>query len=331
MLPRKCTSCASISCPAAAFLLEYPGVKQTEIVAVGGGPAGLTAGIYAARSGHKVVVLEKGIPGGQMAMTSEVENYPGFSEPVKGMLLAQTMEQQATRFGCELITAEATGISVSPRGFHVLTTSEEVVAATVIVCTGVMPKRLGAPGEKELVGRGVSYCAVCDGPLFRGKEVAVVGGGDSALDEALYLSNLAARVHVVHRRDEFRACKFAQQRLRERSNVDYHLSSVVQSFDGAQRLAGLTLKSLKDDSNYSIPVAGAFVYVGWLPNTNWCSNLVELDSSGNVRTDDRLRTSFPGAFAAGDVRSTHLRQVATAVGDGALAAMSAHDFLSGKR
>jgi thioredoxin reductase (NADPH) len=306
-------------------------LKQTEILAVGAGPAGLTAGIYASRSGHKVQVIEKSFAGGQMALTSEVENYPGFSEPVGGMLLAQTMEQQATRFGCEMLNAEATGIAATASGFEVATTAGPVAAATVIVCSGVKPKQLGVPGEKELAGRGVSYCAICDGPLFKGREVAVLGGGDSALDEALYLSNIAARVHVIHRRDEFRACKLAQQRLRERTNVDYHLSCVVESFDGTQRLEGLTVKNLKDASNYSLPVAGAFIYVGWLPNTGWCSNLLALDDAGNIKTDDRLRTSVPGIFAAGDVRNTHLRQVATAVGDGALAAMSAHDYLTGKR
>jgi thioredoxin reductase (NADPH) len=306
-------------------------LKQTEILAVGAGPAGLTAGIYASRSGHKVIVLEKSFAGGQMALTSEVENYPGFSEPVGGMLLAQTMEQQATRFGCEMLNAEATGIAATSGGFEVSTTAGPVAAATVIVCSGVKPKQLGVPGETELAGRGVSYCAICDGPLFKGREVAVLGGGDSALDEALYLSNIVARVHVVHRRDEFRACKLAQERLRERSNVDYHLSCVVESFDGTQRLDGLTVKNLKDASSYSLPVAGAFVYVGWLPNTGWCSSLLALDDAGNIKTDDRLRTSVPGIFAAGDVRNTHLRQVATAVGDGALAAISAHDYLIGKR
>jgi len=306
-------------------------VKQTEILAVGGGPAGLTAGIYAARSGHKAIVLEKSFAGGQMALTSEVENYPGFSEPVSGMLLAQTMEQQAARFGCEMLNAEAIGITTTPAGFEVSTTAGPVAAAAVIVCSGVKPKLLGAPGEKELTGRGVSYCAVCDGPLFKGREVAVIGGGDSALDEALYLSNIVARVHVIHRRDEFRACKFAQQRLRERTNVDYHLSCVVESFNGTQRLENLTVKNLKDTSTYVLSAAGAFIYVGWLPNTGWCSNLLALDDSGNIKTDDRLRTNVPGVFAAGDVRNTHLRQVATAVGDGALAAMSAHDFLIGKR
>ncbi len=306
-------------------------MNQTEILAVGAGPAGLTAGIYGARSGHKVLVLEKSISGGQMALTSEVENYPGFGEPVNGLQLAQTMEQQATRFGCEILNAEATGIAASSGGFEVATSAGPVAAAAVIVCSGVVPRRLGVPGERELVGRGVSYCAVCDGPLFKGREVAVIGGGDSALDEALYLANIAARVHVVHRRDEFRACRLAQERLRERDNVTYHLSCVVESINGTQRVQDLTVKNLKDATTYALPVNAVFIYVGWLPNTGWCANLLALDDARNIKTDGRLRTSVPGVFAAGDVRNTPLRQVATAVGDGALAAMSAHDFLIGKR
>ena len=306
-------------------------MKQTEILAVGAGPAGLTAGIYAARSGHRALVLEKSFAGGQMALTNEVENYPGFSEPVSGMLLAQTMEQQATRFGCEMLNAEATGIAITPDGFEVTTTAGPVAATTVIVCSGVKPKQLGVPGEKELAGRGVSYCAICDGPLFKEGEVAVIGGGDSALDEALYLSNIAARVHVVHRRDEFRGCKLAQERLRERANVSYHLSCVVDSINGTERVESLTIENLKDGSTFILPVRGAFIYVGWLPNTGWCSNLLALDDVRNIKTDERLRTNVPGVFAAGDVRNTLLRQIATAVGDGALAAISAHDFLIGKR
>jgi thioredoxin reductase (NADPH) len=266
-----------------------------------------------------------------MALTNEVENYPGFSEPVSGMLLAQTMEQQAIRFGCEVLNAEATGITAGPDGFEVSTNAGPIAAATVIVCTGVKPRLLGVPGEKELSGRGVSYCAVCDGPLFKEGEVAVIGGGDSALDEALYLSNIAARVHVVHRRDEFRGCKLAQERLRERANVSYHLSCVVDSINGTERVESLTIENLKDGSTFILPVRGAFIYVGWLPNTGWCSNLLALDDVRNIKTDERLRTNVPGVFAAGDVRNTLLRQIATAVGDGALAAISAHDFLIGKR
>ncbi len=304
---------------------------STDVVIVGAGPAGLTAGIYAARSGHSVLIVEKSFAGGQMALTSEVENYPGFAEPVSGLLLAQTMEQQAARFGCRTLNTEVTGIKPLDLGFEVATTAETVICQSAVICTGVRPRRLDVPGEDALVGRGVSYCAVCDGPLFRGREVAVVGGGDSALDEALYLANIASVVHVIHRRDEFRGGRLAQERLRARQNVTFHLSCVVEAFTGTERLSGVDLRNLKTGVATTLSVNGAFIYVGWNPNTAWCRGLVRLDDSGNVVTDDRLQTSVPGLFAAGDVRATRLRQIATAVGDGALAAMMAHDFLAGAR
>ena len=306
-------------------------MEKLEILIAGAGPAGLTAGIYASRAGHRTLVLEKAFAGGQMALTSEVQNYPGFAEPVSGMSLAETMKQQATRFGCEVLNAEATGIATTSAGFEVLTTAGPVAAAAVIICSGVKPKLLGVPGEKELSGRGVSYCAVCDGPLFRGREVAVVGGGDSALDEALYLAGICSRVHIIHRRDEFRAVRVAQDRVRARDNVDLHLSSVVTAITGTARLESLEMASTKDGSRSSLPVAGLFIYVGSVPNTQWCRGVVKLDDSGFVICDERLGTGIPGVFAAGDIRVSRLRQIATAVGDGALAAMMAHEYLLGKR
>jgi thioredoxin reductase (NADPH) len=306
-------------------------LKQTEILIVGGGPAGLTAGIYGSRSGRKTTIIEKQFAGGQLALTSDIENYPGFARPVNGMELSQTMEQQALKFGCEIVNAEVTGIHAAEDGFEVTATGEPVRARAVIVCTGAKPRKIGIEGEERLAGRGVSYCAVCDGPLFRGREIAVLGGGDSALDEALYLSSIAAAVHVIHRRDEFRGCRLAQDRVRARANVEFHLSSVVSAINGMDRLESLELRNVKDDSRSALAVSGLFIYIGWLPNTGWCSGLLKLDETGYVVADDRLRASVPGVFAAGDVRNTHLRQVATAVGDGALAAMSAHDFLIGKR
>ncbi len=301
---------------------------STDIAIAGAGPAGLTAGIYAARSGHKVLLIEKSFAGGQMAMTSEVENYPGFSEPVNGMLLAQTMERQALRFGCQMLNGEVTSLSQIPAGYELTTTAEKVTAKSLVICTGVKPRQLGVPGERELVGRGVSYCAVCDGPLFRNREVAVVGGGDSALDEAVYLANIASRVHIIHRRDQFRACQMAQERARRQPNVVFHLSRVIKAIEGGERLQNLKVQDLKTGAVSDLAVTGLFVYVGWIPNTAWCRDLVRLDDSGNIVTDEHLRTSRPGIFAAGDVRNTPLRQVATAVGDGALAAMSAHAYLS---
>ena len=303
----------------------------TEILVVGGGPAGLTAGIYGSRSGHNTTVMEKSFSGGQMALTPDVENYPGFAEPVNGMQLAQTMEQQAQRFGCTMANYEATGIRRSETGFEVRTTGDTFEAGAVIICSGAQPRKLGIPGEKGLTGRGVSYCAVCDGPLFRGREVAVVGGGDSALDEAFYLSNIVSRVHVIHRRDEFRGCKLALDRLRRKDNVTFHLSTIVTRINGTDRVESLDLGTPTGAGVGQLAVAGLFIYVGWLPNTQWCGGLLALDASGAVTTDDRLQASVPGVFAAGDVRATRLRQVATAVGDGALAAMMAHDYLASKQ
>jgi thioredoxin reductase (NADPH) len=305
-------------------------MTRTELLVVGAGPAGLTAGIYGSRSGRQTTVVERAFAGGQMALTSDVENYPGFAEPVTGLELAQTMERQARRLGCSFASDTALGIRGTEAGFELTGTSDRYSASSIIICSGATPRRLGVPGEKELTGRGVSYCAVCDGPLFRGREVAVIGGGDSALDEALYLTGISGRVHIVHRRDEFRGCRQALERLRRRDNVVFHLSTTVAAMSGQTRLEQLELRHVRTGATSSLPVSGVFVYVGLVPNTQWCHEFVELDPSGAVRTDDRLQTSVPGVYAAGDVRSTHLRQIATAVGDGALAAMMAGTYISSR-
>lgn len=301
---------------------------EAEIAVVGAGPAGITAGIYGARSGHRTLVLESALLGGQTGLTAEVENYPGFAEPVSGLALTQAMQQQAQRFGCEFASVEAIGLARTDSGLIVTTPGDPVHARAVIIATGVKSRPLGVPGEAELVGRGVSYCAVCDGPLFRNHEVAVVGGGDSAMDEALYLAGLCSRVHLIHRRDQFRGAKTAEDRLRRNPKVNLILSCVVTSVIGSTHVESIEVKSLKDGSTFSLPVAGLFVYVGSVPNTGWCGSAVQLDESGFVITDGHLATSSPGIFAAGDVRVTPLRQICTAVADGALAAMSAHHFLN---
>lgn len=304
-------------------------MNTPDILVIGAGPAGLTAGLYGARSGHATVVLERALPGGQVAQTSEVENYPGFAEPVQGIALTQAMEAQARRFGCTVETGEVAGIASGPGGLVVSTTSGEYRPRTAIIASGVLSRTLGLDREDALRGRGVSYCAVCDGPLFRGREVAVVGGGDSALDESLYLAGICSRVHLVHRRDEFRGNKTAEDRLRARANVTLHLSSLVTALHGEKRLEAIDLTSRKDGAVARLPVSGLFIYVGSVPNTTWCRGVVALDELGFVVADSRLRTNVPGLFVAGDVRVTPLRQIATAVADGALAAMSAHDYLSG--
>ncbi|MEO0077541.1 MAG: thioredoxin-disulfide reductase [candidate division WOR-3 bacterium] len=304
-------------------------MTETEIVIIGAGPAGMTAGLYGARAGHKTLVLERALPGGQAALTAEIENYPGFAEPVNGLTLTQAMQQQAQRFGCAFATADVTGLARTDSGFTVNTSGDPVQTRTVIIASGVKSRPLGVPGEKELVGRGVSYCAVCDGPLFKEREVAVVGGGDSAMDEALYLAGFCSRVYLIHRRDQFRGSRSAEERLRRHPKVTLVLSSIVTSVLGTTQVESINVRALKDGTTRSLPVAGLFIYVGSIPNTDWCRAEVRIDEAGFIITDGHLATSSPGIFAAGDVRVTPLRQICTAVADGALAAMSAHHFLTG--
>jgi thioredoxin reductase (NADPH) len=273
-------------------------------------------------------VLEPVMTGGQVALTSEVENYPGFAEPVPGPLLTQAMEMQARRFGCAFESGEAVGLAGDTPTIEVKTTIGTLHPASLIIATGVRPRKLGIPGEDVFAGRGVSYCAVCDGPLFKNRDVAVVGGGDSALDEAFYLAGLCRKIYLVHRRDQFRGAQVAADRLRRTPNVELVLSSIPTSITGSGRVEQVEVESRTDGSKRTLDIGGIFIYVGSQPNTTWCREAVELDSYGSVKTDALLRTSRPGVFAAGDVRTTPLRQIATAVADGALAAMQAHRFLT---
>ncbi len=301
-------------------------MPDPEILIIGAGPAGMTAGIYASRAGHSTLILEKEITGGQMTKTATVENYPGFAQPVNAFDLVQQMEAQARRFGCQFQNGAATGLLKKPEGIEVQTTVGTYQPQAVIICTGTQPRALGLKNEAELTGRGISYCAICDGPLYRDKEVAVIGGGDSALEEAEFLTRFSARVHLIHRRDQFRATQIVQARIRANPKITLHLSHIVASINGSQHLESLELKDLKTGKLTVLPVAGLFIYAGLVPNTGWCSGVIQQDESGFIITDENLSTSLPGVFAAGDVRKKTVRQIATAVGDGALAAMNAHDF-----
>ncbi len=301
---------------------------EPEVLIVGAGPAGMTAGIYAARAGRRTVLIESELVGGQVAKTAIVENYPGFAEPIEAVELVARMEAQARRFGCQFETGEVTGIDRSAQGLEVKTTIGNFNPGAVIICTGTRPRPLGVEGEERFVGRGISYCAICDGPLFRDQAVAVVGGGDSALAEANYLTRFCSRVYLIHRRDEFRAAKVCQERTRQNPKIELLLSRVVTKFNGTNRLESLEIKDLKNGAVTSLPVAALFIYVGLAPNTAWCQGMLNLDEAGFIITDENLQTSLPGVFAAGDVRRKALRQIATAVGDGALAAMMAHDYLN---
>jgi thioredoxin reductase (NADPH) len=301
---------------------------KTDIIILGGGPAGLTAGIYANRARIPSVLLEKAIPGGQMTATEMVDNYPGFAEPILGSELAARMEEHAKRFGLEVVYADVNHVSPTDDGFVLRTESEkEYECRALILATGASPVKLGIPGELEMAGKGVSYCAVCDGPFYRETEVAVIGGGDSAVEEAVYLTRFADKVHLIHRREELRAVKELQEKAFAEPKVEIHWSTVPVTIEGENGVDLIRIKSVKDGSEQVIPVHGVFFYVGMTPNNSAFAGLVETDARGFVITDQEMACSVPGVFAAGDVRSKTLRQISTAVGDGAIAAYSAQHYL----
>ncbi len=301
---------------------------ETDLVILGGGPAGLTAGMYAARARIPLILIERGQTGGQMAATATVENYPGFVDPVLGVDLAQKMEQHARRFGLEIRYTDVVSVTKVDGGFVLKTDgSDNIQCKAIILATGASPVQLGIPGEAKFYGKGVSYCAVCDGPFFQDLDVAVIGGGDSAVEESVYLTRFAKTVHLIHRRDELRACKEIQEKAFSESKVVIHWSTVPVEILGQSDVTGVRLRGVKTQEEETLPVAGVFFYVGLRPNSEPFLDLVETDSRGFVITDQEMRCSTPGVFAAGDVRAKVLRQITTAVGDGATAAYSAQHYL----
>ncbi|AFM24373.1 thioredoxin-disulfide reductase [Desulfomonile tiedjei] len=300
----------------------------TELIILGGGPAGLTAGIYSTRARISTMLLEKGIPGGQMTATEYVDNYPGFPEPILGMDLSKKMEAQAVKFGLDIRYGDVKSVLQVDDGFSIITDSDETFhCRAVIAATGASPMKLGIPGELELAGRGVSYCAVCDGPFFRETELAVVGGGDSAVEEAVYLTRFASKVHLIHRRDQLRACHEIQEKAFSEPKILVHWNTIPVEILGNKEVTGIRLRSASDQTESVLPISGVFFYVGLNPNSSAYANLVETDQRGFIVTDERMVTSVPGFFAAGDVRSKILRQISTAIGDGAIAAYSAQHYL----
>ncbi len=305
--------------------------KSTEydVIIAGAGPAGLTAAIYTTRFGLSTLVLEKLAPGGQIAVSDVVENYPGFPEAVEGGRLAELMESQAKRFGAEIVADAITGVDKAEPGFIVRVASgKELRAKALIIATGADPKKLDIPGEAEFTGRGVSYCAVCDGNLFRGRDVAVIGGGDSALGETRYLASIVRKVYLVHRRTEYRAQKFIVDEIQKLDNIEQVLPYVPVSINGAETVESITVKHRQTGETKEIPVSGVFIYVGLVPNSEVFKGFVATDERGFIPTDQEMRTDVPGVFAAGDIRQKSLRQVSTAVGDGAVAAASAYEFIT---
>jgi len=298
-----------------------------DLIIIGGGPAGLTAGLYATRARLKTLLVEKMFLGGQAASTYLIENYPGFPEGILGPDLTQAMEKQAKRFGLEVINGEVKSINPRQKFWEVGMDEQNFLTKTIIVASGVEPVKLGIPGEEELRGRGVSYCATCDGPFFKDQEVGVIGGGDSAVDEAIYLTRFARKVYLIHRRDSLRAAKILQERARQNEKITIFWDTVATKILGQEGVEGLELKNVKTQETKLLPVKGVFFYVGLRPMTNFLKDLIRLDERGYILTDENMATSAPGIFAAGDVRQKLLRQVTTAVGDGATAAFAVERYL----
>lgn len=298
-----------------------------DVIIIGAGPAGLSAAVYAARGGLKTAIFEMGLVGGQINVTNEVENYPGFEETISGIELTQKMHLQAERFGAQFIDDEIIAIGMEGLCKIIETHSGTYRAKSIIVCTGAHPRKLNVPGEDTFIGRGVSYCATCDGALYRNKVVAVNGGGDSAVEEALFLTRFVSKVYIIHRRDELRAQHIIQERAKQCKKIEIIWDTVIQEIRGDKTVNELELYNRKTQTVTNLAVDGLFIYVGILPNNALVESRLELDSGGFVITDDNMHTNIPGIYAAGDIRSKLLRQVVTATSDGAIAAWSAEKWL----
>lgn len=299
-----------------------------DTVVIGGGPGGYTAALYTARANLSTLVLEKLTPGGQMGTTDVIDNYPGFPEGVNGFDLAMQMKQGAERFGAKTELAEVISAELSGPVKQIRTQNGTYQARTVVLASGAHPRELGLPGERELRGRGVSYCATCDGMFYRGKTVAVVGGGNTAVADVLYLSRLCEKVYLVHRRDELRASKVYLDPLKQAQNVEFVWDSEVKEIAAGEKVTGVRVRNKKTGGEREIACDGLFVAVGYLPNTGLFKGQVELDEAGYVMADETTRTNLPGVFAVGDLRKKPLRQVVTAASDGAVAAHFIEEYFT---
>jgi len=302
--------------------------KTYDVLVIGGGGAGLTAALYTSRAKLSTLLLEKLAPGGQIALTDLVENYPGFPEGVTGQEISQRMEDQAKRYGTEVRYEEVTRIEKGNGHFRVETAGGEGLnSRTVIVASGASYRNLGVPKEKELTGRGVSYCATCDGAFFKEKEIIVVGGGDSAMQEGLFLTRFVTRLTVIHRRDKLRASPLLQERARQNPKIKFEWDTVVTEIKGEKKVEGVRLKNLKTNQERDFKTDGVFVFIGHDPNTGFLKGLVELDEKGYVKGGERLQTSVPGIFVSGEVRAGAVKQLVSCCGEGCEAALEAQAYL----
>jgi thioredoxin reductase (NADPH) len=301
-------------------------MAKYEVVIIGGGPAGLTAGLYTSRAGLKSLLMERGIVGGQIINATLVENYPGFPQGIAGMELGSLMHQQAVKYGLEVRAAEATGISQG-QPYTVSTTEGDFETIAIVIAAGSEYRKLRVAGEERLAGHGLSYCATCDGFLFRDREVAVVGGGDTAITDALELSRHAKKVYVIHRRDQLRAGQLLQRRAFAEPKLEFIWSTVVEELVGDKMLEGLKLRNVKTGQQSILKLDGVFVAVGLMPNSRSFFSILDLDEEGYIITDETMAASSPGIFAAGDIRRNSPRQVSAAVGDGATAAIAAFRYV----
>lgn len=301
--------------------------KKYQLIVVGGGPAGLTAGLYNARAGFTVLLIEKEVIGGQIANAERVDNYPGFPKGISGFELVQLIQQQAMNHGLETMSGEVTGLTSRYGNNMVITTEGDFIAQAVIIAGGLQFRKLEVLGENEFMGRGVSYCATCDGPLFRDKTVAVIGGGDTALTDALSLSKFASLVNVIHRRNQLRASKVLQGKARADPKIEFIWDSVVTEVKGEKKVTDLMLKNTQNGTISLLAVDGVFVAIGLIPNTEYLRGVLPLDEWGYIVTTELMETTVPGIFAAGDIRHNSVKQAIAAAGDGAVAALSAEKFV----
>jgi thioredoxin reductase (NADPH) len=301
--------------------------ENWDIVIIGGGPAGLTAGIYAARARLRTLLIEKDMIGGNIVYAELVENYPGFPDGISGMDLTRMMHDQATKFGMETRMAEITGLAIEGKNKLLKTTEGDIAAQAIIIAGGSKRQSIGAPGEQEFTGRGVSYCATCDGAFFTDQPVAIVGGGNAAIQEALHLARFASSVTLIHRRNELRATKIEQERVFAEPKIKYAWDSVVTAIEGGDTVDSLKLRNVKTNAETVLAVKGLFVAIGFTPNTGYLKDILALDQAGLIPVNQKMETGVPGLFAAGDIRVGSIRQVISACGDGATAAVSADLYL----